>query len=62
MLISAGIVDELELHIVPSIMGNGVRLFSAFGDARPRLEQIRRARGHAPGLAGLWTTDYAAAV
>ncbi len=41
----AGLVDELELHIVPWIMGDGVRLFAGLGDARPRLEQIRSVTG-----------------
>ena len=41
----AGLVDEIELHIVPWIMGDGVRLFSGLGVVRPRLEQIRSIAG-----------------
>ena len=41
----AGLVDEIELHIVPWIMGDGVRLFAGLDDARPRLEQVRSIAG-----------------
>ena len=41
----AGLVDEIELHIVPWIMGDGVRLFSGLGNVRPRLEQVRSIAG-----------------
>ena len=36
-----GAVDEIELHIVPIIIGGGARLFEGLEDARPRLEVIR---------------------
>ena len=41
----AGLVDEIELHIVPWIMGDGVRLFAGLGEARPRLELLRSVAG-----------------
>jgi dihydrofolate reductase len=36
----AGLVDELQLHVVPLILGKGVRLFSAF-DQPWRLAKTR---------------------
>jgi len=37
----AGMVDEIELHVVPVLIGAGERLFVDLGDNRPRLELIR---------------------
>jgi dihydrofolate reductase len=31
--LAAGLVDELQLHVVPLIIGNGVRLFESFDQA-----------------------------
>ncbi|MBA3330724.1 MAG: dihydrofolate reductase family protein [Actinobacteria bacterium] len=39
--LAAGLVDELELHVVSMILGGGARLFEKLGDARPRLELLR---------------------
>ena len=39
--LAAGLVDELELHVVSMIVGGGARLFENLGDARPRLELLR---------------------
>ena len=39
--LAAGHVDELELHVVPMILGGGARLFEHLGDARPWLELLR---------------------
>ncbi|MGE4055324.1 MAG: dihydrofolate reductase family protein [Vicinamibacterales bacterium] len=39
--LAAGLVDELELHIVPVFIGGGARLFEGFGDSRPALELVR---------------------
>jgi dihydrofolate reductase len=39
--LAAGQVDELELHIVPVLIGAGERLFEGLGDQRPRLELVR---------------------
>jgi dihydrofolate reductase len=49
--LAAGLVDELELHVVPVLLGGGARLFEGLGDAQPRLEQIRVVE--APGVAHL---------
>jgi dihydrofolate reductase len=32
--LAAGLLDELELHIVPVVLGDGARLFDNLGDAR----------------------------
>jgi dihydrofolate reductase len=44
--LAAGLVDELELHIVPLLLGRGARLFDGVG---PELEQVRAVE--APGVA-----------
>jgi dihydrofolate reductase len=38
--LAAGLLDELELHIVPVVLGGGVRMFD-----RPGLESVRFAPG-----------------
>ncbi|MFI7344978.1 dihydrofolate reductase family protein [Streptomyces sp. NPDC049936] len=39
--LAAGLVDELQLHVVPVLLGDGLRLFEGLGDAGRRdLEQI----------------------
>jgi dihydrofolate reductase len=47
--LAAGLLDELELHIVPVLLGGGARLFAGLGDAGIRLEQLRAVE--APGVA-----------
>jgi dihydrofolate reductase len=39
--LAAGLLDELELHIVPVLLGDGARLFDNLGGAAVRLEQVR---------------------
>lgn len=39
--LAAGLVDELQLHVVPALLGDGLRLFDGTGTARRRVEQIR---------------------
>jgi dihydrofolate reductase len=39
--LAAGLIDEIDLHIVPMILGGGARLFEGLGDRRPRLELVR---------------------
>jgi dihydrofolate reductase len=48
--LAAGLVDELELHIVPLVLGGGARLFDGLG-AELRLEQVRAIE--APGVTHL---------
>jgi dihydrofolate reductase len=38
--LAAGLVDELELHIVPLVLGGGARLFDGLGP-EVELEQVR---------------------
>ena len=47
--LAAGLVDEIELHVVPLLLGAGARLFDAVGPGR--LEQVRALE--APGVAHL---------
>jgi dihydrofolate reductase len=48
--LAAGLVDEIELHIVPILLGGGARLFDGVGPGL-RLEQVRAVE--APGVAHL---------
>jgi dihydrofolate reductase len=48
--LAAGLVDELELHIVPLILGGGARLFEGV-DPGLKLEQVRAIE--APGVTHL---------
>jgi len=49
--LAAGLLDELELHVVPVLLGDGARLFDNLGDGHVRLEQLRAVE--APGVAHL---------
>jgi dihydrofolate reductase len=49
--LAAGLLDELELHVVPLLLGGGARLLADLGDAGVRLEQARVVE--APGVAHL---------
>jgi dihydrofolate reductase len=48
--LAAGLVDEIELHVVPARLGGGARLFEGVG-AGLKLEQLRVVE--APGVAHL---------
>jgi dihydrofolate reductase len=39
--LAAGLVDETEIHLVPTLLGSGERLFDAVGDDRHGLELVR---------------------
>ena len=41
-LLRAGLMDELEIHLVPVLVGEGRRLFERLGDRRVVLELVRR--------------------
>jgi dihydrofolate reductase len=45
--LAAGLIDEIELHIVPKLIGDGKRLFAGLGPNPPRLEQVRSVAGPA---------------
>jgi dihydrofolate reductase len=47
----AGLVDELSLHVVPVLLGDGERLFEGLGMADVSLEQVEAV--DAPGVAHL---------
>jgi dihydrofolate reductase len=49
--LAAGLLDELELHVVPVLLGDGARLFDNLGAAEVQLEQVRAVE--APGVAHL---------
>jgi dihydrofolate reductase len=49
--LAAGLLDELELHVVPVLLGDGARLFDNLGDAKVRLAQVRAVE--APGVTHL---------
>lgn len=48
--LAAGLVDELELHLVPILLGGGERLFASVGPD-PQLEKLRAIE--APGVTHL---------
>lgn len=44
--LAAGLLDELELHVVPILLGGGSRLLDDLGAADVRLEQVRAVAGN----------------
>jgi dihydrofolate reductase len=49
--LKAGLIDELQIHLVPVLLGEGARLFDNLGDAEIRLECVRAVE--APGVTHL---------
>ena len=49
--LAAGLLDELELHVVPLLLGDGAGPFRNLGDAEVQLEQVRAVE--APGVTHL---------
>ena len=49
--LAAGLLDELELHVVPVLLGDGARLFDDLGNGKVQLEQVRAVE--APGVTHL---------
>ncbi len=49
--LSAGVLDEVQLHLVPAILGEGRRLFEGIGAEPHELELIRNVAG--PGATHL---------
>ena len=45
LALAAGVLDELELHVVPVLLGQGRRLFDHLGPQHIELERIRTLEG-----------------
>ncbi|NEA67069.1 dihydrofolate reductase family protein [Streptomyces sp. SID12488] len=39
--LAEGLIDELQLHVVPALLGDGLRLFGGLGPARRTFEKVR---------------------
>jgi len=49
--LATGLLDELELHVAPVLLGGGARIFDNLGHAEVQLEQVRAIE--APGVSHL---------
>ena len=49
--LAAGLIDQMDLHVVPLVLGAGARLFDNLGGAAVKLEQVRAVE--APGVTHL---------
>jgi dihydrofolate reductase len=43
--LTAGLLDELEIHLIPVLLGDGLRLFEQLGTEQRELERIRVLEG-----------------
>src|SRR6266851_5719011 len=43
-LLRAGLLDEMEIHLVPVLLGGGRRLFDSLGPGHIELELVRRLK------------------
>jgi dihydrofolate reductase len=48
----AGLLDEIQIHLVPTLLGDGIRLFDHLGAEPIELEPMRVIE--APGVTHLW--------
>jgi len=39
--LAAGLIDEMELHVVPLLLGGGERLFDSLGGSDVKVEPVR---------------------
>jgi dihydrofolate reductase len=44
--IAAGLLDQLEIQLMPVLLGEGLRLFEHLGASQRELERIRVLEGH----------------
>ena len=44
-LLRAGLLDEMEIHLVPVLLGEGRPLFASLGPGHIELEPVRRLEG-----------------
>jgi dihydrofolate reductase len=44
--LAAGLVDEIELHLVATLLGKGRRLFAGLEQATPCLKLLRNVQGN----------------
>jgi dihydrofolate reductase len=45
LALAAGVLDELELHVVPVLLGQGRRLFDGLGPQHTELDRVRVLQG-----------------
>jgi dihydrofolate reductase len=47
LALAAGVLDEIELHVIPVLFGQGRRLFEGLGPEQIELERTRILEGEA---------------